>query len=513
MIDSWYMGTIIVGKQNGGIILMDQQLSITESGWVFGPAVKGIRMDSRLVQPGDVFVAVSGSSLDGHEFIQQAVEKGAVAIVGEKPVGTLSVPYIQVMSSREAAADLAASFYRHPSKDLVTVAVTGTNGKTSVVYWLSAILNEAHIKTGLVSSVTNNVVCRQLPASLTTPESPDLQEYLDEIRQCGGQAAVVEVSSHGIVQQRVRNMVFKLAILTNITREHLDFHGTMERYVDAKATLFRMLESESLGAVLNADDLHFRTVALATKTKVTSYGIDSGDIRGHILREMPWSTDIQIVGLGLDFGTRINHPGRYNVYNVLAVTAAALQMGVSPELLQKQIPKLPAVPGRMQVTGQGEGPLAVIDYAHTPDGLYQSLLTVTRFTDGNVWLVFGARGGRDQGKRAEMGRIAARHADHVVVTADSPNFEDPQKIADALIEGIRQVNENKLEVVDLNRASAIKFAVHQAQKNDVILITGRGPETVQHFGNEEVYLVDAEVVEQALQERWRQEGSHVPGLS
>ncbi len=491
---------------------MDQQLSITESGWVFGPAVKGIRMDSRLVQPGDVFVAVAGSSLDGHEFIQQAIDKGAVAIVGEKPLGRLSVPYIQVSSSREAAADLATTFYHHPSRELTTVAVTGTNGKTSVVYWLSAILNEAHIKTGLISSVSNDVVCRQLPASLTTPESPDLQEYLSEMHRCGAQDAVVEVSSHGIVQQRVRNMVFQLAILTNITREHLDFHGTMEHYVDAKATLFRMLDPKSLGAVLNADDAHFGAVALATKAKVTSYGIHSGDIRGYIIQEMPWSTDVRIAGPGFDFGTRINHPGRYNVYNVLAVTAAALKLGVSPELLQEQIPQLPSVPGRMQVTGYGEGPMAVIDYAHTPDGLQQSLVTASRFTDGEVWLVFGARGGRDRGKRGEMGRIAASHANHVVLTADSPNFEDPQKIADALLEGIREVDERKLAIVELDRASAIQFAVRHARKNDVILITGRGPETVQRFGNEEVYLRDAQVVEKALQERWRQEGSHVPGI-
>ena len=492
---------------------MDQQLSITESGWVFGPAVKGIRMDSRLVQRGDVFVAVSGSSLDGHEFIQQAIDKGAVAIVGEKSIHSLVVPYIQVASSREAAADLATSFYRHPSHELTTIAVTGTNGKTSVVYWLSAILNAAQIKTGLISSVINDIICRQQRASLTTPESPDLQGYLDQIRSCGGEAAVVEVSSHGIVQQRVRGTVFDLAILTNITREHLDFHGTMERYVEAKTTLFRMLTPESSGAVLNADDPYFNQVVSATHAKVTSYGINSGDIRGQILKESPWATDIRISGSNLDLTTRVNHPGRYNVYNVLAVATAALQLGVAPVILQDEIPRLPSVPGRMQVAGGEKGPLAVVDYAHTPDGLNQSLLTVRKFAEGKIWLVFGARGGRDRGKRAEMGRIAAQYADYVVVTADSPNDEDPQRIADALIEGIQQVERHKLKLVELNRATAIRFVVGAAQKNDVILITGRGPETIQHFGNEDVYLVDSEVVEEALQERWRQEGSHVPGIS
>ncbi len=492
---------------------MDQQLSITESGWVIGPAVRGIRMDSRLVEPGDIFVAVTGSSQDGHQFIRQAIARGAVAIVGEKGMEPLAIPYIQVVSSREAAADLATQFYGHPSRRLTTIAVTGTNGKTSVVYWLSALLNAAGIRSGLISSVVNDVVCSQTPAALTTPESPDLQASLAEIARCGGVAAVVEVSSHGIVQQRVRGTLFQIAILTNITREHLDFHGTMERYVDAKAALFRMLLSSSLGAVLNADDEHFGIIAQQTEAAVTSYGIARGMLRGRVLEESPWFSEIEITGLGVDFHTRLNHPGRYNIYNVLAASAAALRLGVPASILEQEIPQLPQVPGRMQVASSHNGPMAIVDYAHTPDGLYQSLLTVRKLAKGKIWLVFGARGGRDRGKRPEMGRIAAQYADRVVVTTDSPNYENVQTIADALVSGIREVGAGKLAAVELDRAEAIRYAISHASQADVVLITGRGPETVQHFGDKDVRLVDAEAAEEALQERVRREGPDAPGIS
>ncbi|AUW92886.1 MAG: UDP-N-acetylmuramoyl-L-alanyl-D-glutamate--2,6-diaminopimelate ligase [Sulfobacillus thermotolerans] len=492
---------------------MDQQLRITESGWVIGPAVRGIRMDSRMVEPGDIFVAVPGASQDGHQFIAQAVARGAVAVVGEKHLVDVTVPYIQVKSSRQAAADLATQFYGHPSQHLKAVAVTGTNGKTSVVYWLSALLNAAGIRTGLISSVINDVVCSQEPAALTTPESPDLQAYLAKIVECGGDAAVVEVSSHGIVQQRVRGTQFQIAILTNITREHLDFHGTMERYVDAKATLFRMLPEDSLGAVLNADDEHFSTIAAQSKAAVTSYGIARGALRARIVEESPWYTEIELQGLGVAFQTRLNHPGRYNIYNVLAASAAAIKLGVSQDILAQEIPRLPQVPGRMQVTSRAGAPMAIVDYAHTPDGLYQSLVTVKKLTTGAVWLVFGARGGRDRGKRPEMGRIAATYADHVVVTADSPNYENAQNIANALVEGIRAIDPDKLAIVELDRSEAIRYAIGHASPADVVLITGRGPETTQHFGDRDIRLVDAEVVEAALQERQQQEGNDVSGVS
>ncbi len=425
----------------------------------------------------------------------------------------MELPYIQVPSSREAAADLATEFYHHPSRQLTTVAVTGTNGKTSVVYWLSAILNAAGIHTGLISSVVNDLLCEQTPAALTTPESPDLQSYLARIHECGGQAAVVEVSSHGIVQQRVRGTNFKMAILTNITREHLDFHGTMERYVDAKAGLFRMLDSDSLGAVLNADDEHFDIISSQSPAAITSYGIGAGDLRGTITEESSWFTRVRIHGLGMDFPATIHHPGTYNVYNVLAAVAAAKCLGIDSGVIARAIGELPQVPGRMQAAPKEGGPLGIVDYAHTPDGLYQSLRTVRKFSKGKIWLVFGARGGRDRGKRPEMGRIAAQYADCIVVTADSPNYERPEDIAAELITGIQEVDASKLQVVELDRAKAIHHAVFHAAEDDVVLITGRGPETVQHFGDDNVRLVDNEVLAAALKDRANQEGSHVPGVS
>lgn len=484
------------------------------AGWVIGPNVTGITIDSRAVRPGYVFVAITGSAFDGHHFIGEAVGRGAVAVVGERPLAEpLDVPYWQVPSSREAAAELSAAFFGYPSRALTTIGVTGTNGKTSVVFWLSHLLRAANRRTGLISSVHNDTGARRIEASLTTPESPDLQTYLAEMRDGGLSHAVIEVSSHGIVQHRVSSIDFAMAILTNITREHLDFHGTMTHYMNAKAQLFHRLAKDSLGAVLNAEDEYFEAVRRGISAPVTSYGLRQGTVRGTIVREEPWYTEVEIRHPAFRISTRLNHPGRYNVYNLLAVVTAGALLGLSPDWMAGEIPSLPSVPGRMQVVGGEPGPMVIVDYAHTPDGLAQSLETVRKFSEGRVWLIFGARGGRDHGKRPEMGRIAAEGADRIVLTSDSPYFEDPAAIAEALAEGIRSVDAAKLERVELDRERAIRDAVCQAGDQDIVLITGRGPEPYQYFGAKKVALLDAEVVKSALYERNQREGFHVSGLS
>lgn len=482
------------------------------SGWTLSSEVTGITLDSRLVKPGYIFVAVPGFSQDGHRFILDAIHQGAIAVVGEKDVTGLSVPYFKVASSRQAAAELAATFYRFPSSDVKTIGVTGTNGKTTVVFWLTYLLRKTGRRVGMVSSVINETGPRALPATLTTPESPELQEYLAEMRENGMTHAVIEVSSHGIAQQRVAQIDFSLAILTNITREHLDFHGTMERYVQTKARLFQGLGPHTLGAVLNADDPHTSQVRQAVQAPVVTYGIEAGDVRGTINTEGAWWSDIAIGYPGCSFTARLNHPGRYNVYNLLAVVAAGALLGVSSEEFATHIPSLPQVPGRMQVFGRETGPLVVVDYAHTPDGLQQLLSTVRHFGRRGIWLIFGARGGRDRGKRPEMGRIAAAMADHIVLTTDSPYEENPEDIAEAIAEGVRSVDESKIRAVELDRAAAIRYAIMTADQADVIVITGRGPETTQFFGHAPVRLVDAEVVEKVLRDRLTQEGNHVPKL-
>lgn len=485
------------------------------SGWVLGPQVSGVTIDSRLIKPGHLFIAIEGSSFDGHQFIEDAVNRGAIAVIGERELASsIGVPYIRVESSRREAAEIAAQFFDNPSHHLNTIGVTGTNGKTSVVFWLTSVLRQWGKSAGMISSVVNDTIAEKIPPLLTTPESPDLQRYLSDMKKAGASHAVVEVSSHGIVQHRVTGMRFNMAIMTNITREHLDFHRTMEQYVEAKSSLFHHLDENSLGAILNSDDRYFMDVKKRITAPVATYGIESGEFRARIEHEGAWHTECAIYHHSFEFKTQINHPGRFNVYNILAVVAAATKLGVPSEFLAQAISNLPKVPGRMQVIGNPEvGPLVVVDYAHTPDGLSQSIEAVRRFTRQHLWLVFGARGGRDHGKRAEMGEIAATKADHIILTADSPNFENPQDIADNLAEGVRRINPHKLYGTELNRGQAIRLAVSRANRSDTVLITGRGPETHQHFGLERVYLVDSDIASEALRERQGKEDNHVPGIS
>lgn len=476
-------------------------LQNTPAGWVLDDSVRGITIDSRRVAPGFVFVAIPGQDYDGHDFIADAIRRGAVAVVGERSLSNLSVPYVRVASSRVEAARIAAAFFHHPSWDLAVAGVTGTNGKTSVAFWLAHLLRAQGFRTGMLSSVVNELGEERVEAHLTTPESPDLQAYLARIRDSGFTHAVVEVSSHGIVQHRVDGVTFALAILTNITREHLDFHGTMENYVASKARLFSALPADSRGAVLNADDRYFDEVRSGVRAPVLTYGINGGEVRGEIVEMAPWSSELRIHSPAGIIAGQLRHPGRYNVYNLLAAVAAALRLGVAPAVIEEAVPTLPAVPGRMHVIRAAGAPTVIVDYAHTPDGLAQALLTTRRFGPQALWLVFGARGGRDQGKRPEMGQISARYADRIVVTTDSPYREDPKALADSLVGGIVAADPSRLVGVELDRCKAIWRAVGEADPADIILITGRGPETAQQFGDRRVRLVDAEVAKAAIEAR------------
>lgn len=470
----------------------------TTDGWQIGAGIAGVAIDSRRVKPGFVFVAIPGATSDGHTFIADAIERGAAAVVGEKPDLELPVPYFIVESSRVEAARISAAFFRYPSDHLKTVAVTGTNGKTSVVYWLTAFLRAAGKPTGLVSSVINDSGTGVLESVLTTPESPDLQRQLRNMVDHGLTHAVVEVSSHGIAQHRVDQLHVDLAVLTNITREHLDFHGTMENYVNTKAQLFERMPQESLGAVINADDAYSAEVKARITCPVVTFGLRAGDLRGEIVEQTAWSSRVRLKHAEFEIEGQLNHPGTYNVYNLLAAAAAAYRMGVEAAVIEAAIPYLPSVPGRMQVTASPGQPIVVVDYAHTPDGLIQSLKTVRTMASGDVWLVFGARGGRDRGKRPEMGRIAASLADRIVLTSDSPNDEDPLDIANAIKTGIDEVAPSKLARVEVRRDDAIRWAIDQASSDDSVLITGRGPEAYQYFYGRRVRLKDAEVVQDVL---------------
>jgi UDP-N-acetylmuramoyl-L-alanyl-D-glutamate--2,6-diaminopimelate ligase len=470
----------------------------TDNGWNLDAAVVGVAIDSRRVKPGYVFVAIPGGTSDGHSFIADAISRGAVAIVGERSGLNLTVPYFRVPSSRIAAAELSAAFYRYPSRELTTAGVTGTNGKTSVVYWLTALIRAAGYGCGMVSSVINDSGRGTRESVLTTPESPDLQRQLREMSESGLTHAVIEISSHGIAQHRVDQVDLDLAVLTNITREHLDFHGTMENYVATKSLLFERMSADSRGVVINADDYYSQTVLKRVRCPALTYGIQAGELQAQVLSSSAWWSRVRLKNRDFDMTVQLNHPGLYNVYNLTAAVAAAYRLGIEADVIESAVPTLPEVPGRMQVFQMPGKPMVIIDYAHTPDGLTQSLQTVRQMVSGKIWLVFGARGGRDRGKRPEMGEIAARLADRVVLTSDSPNDEDPRTIARAIEVGIRHIDRDVMVAVELDRSKAIHWAVDQADAEDCVLVTGRGPEPYQYFRQRRVRIKDGEVAEQAL---------------
>lgn len=470
--------------------------------WEVAPSVTGVQLDSRAVKPGDVFVAILGLHEDGHQYLEDAARRGAVAALVERPMPA-PLPTLVVPSARRAAAELAAAVYGYPGRQLLVTGVTGTNGKTSVVYWLRQLLEGYGLPSGMLSSVRNVTGRdREGDARLTTPEAPDVQGALAQMAANGLGRAVLEVSSHGLVQHRVDAIGFSVAVLTNITREHLDYHGTMENYVAAKARLFTELLHDDGVAVLNADDPHAIELAPSVAARVLTYGVMRGDVRARIEHESPYASDITLFVAGAPgVRVRVPLPGRYNVYNTLAAVAAAMAQGVPAEAAVAQIGRLEEVPGRLEMVSGAGGVRVMVDYAHTPDGLEQVLHTVRRLAEptGRIWLVFGARGGRDRGKRPLMGSIAGRLADRVVLTADSPHEEEPAAIAAELAEGLAAVGCRPF-AVELDREAAIRLAVQGATAGDVVLITGRGPEREQIVGSRHVPLDDREVVRRVVAE-------------
>ncbi|AEJ42366.1 UDP-N-acetylmuramoyl-L-alanyl-D-glutamate--2,6-diaminopimelate ligase [Alicyclobacillus acidocaldarius] len=467
--------------------------------------IRGVATDSREVRPGDLYVAIRGRRWDGHAFIREAVARGAVCVVGEDDPSSVDippgVPYVQVPSSRRAASALSDRAYGFPSRRLTVVGVTGTNGKTTCVHWLTHMLRSVSLRVGMLSSVSNETGLRTVPAELTTLEAPKLHHALREMVDAGCTHAVIEVSSHGIVQHRTSDVDFDLAIFTNLTREHLDFHGSMENYAAAKARLFSGLSAEKLGAVLNRDDPYADVMAENCTAPIITYGLHSGDVRGRVVETDGWHTRLSVrLPDGEEFEGILPHPGVYNVYNLLAVVGAAHALGLPVDAIQGALSTLPSVPGRMHVIRPERGPTVVVDYAHTPDALYQLLNTARQWTRGRVWLVFGGRGERDKGKRSEMGFIAASMADEVIITTDNPYSEEPARIADEILSGARRVYGAQCDIV-LDRAQAIEQAVLEASDGDVVLITGRGHESFQVIGALRLERTDEDMVREALGRR------------
>src|SRR4051794_21891020 len=433
--------------------------------------VSALAYSSRSVRPGTLFFCVPGFKADGHDFAPDAVERGAVALVVERPLG-LGVPEIQVPDARSAMADVAARFYGDPTRELKVVGITGTNGKTTTTFLVRSILEAAGLQTGLLGTVTSIVGGRREDVVRTTPEAVELQGTFRRMLDSGDRAAVMEVSSHALHLHRVDGIHFAARVFTNLTQDHLDFHPTMEDYFAAKRMLFRR---EGGPSIVNVDDSYGRRLATEIDGAIT-FGIDAeaADYR---------ATNVEFDTAGSRFTVgrtdfTIPLPGRFNVSNALAAIAAARALGVPLDTCAKALAGADRVPGRFEPVDEGQDFAVLVDYAHTPDSLENVLRAARAITSGRLHVVFGAGGDRDRAKRPLMGRAASEGADRVIVTSDNPRSEDPEAIVDQVLAGTSGDAEREVD-----RRRAIQRAIETAEPGDVVVIAGKGHEQGQEFEN------------------------------
>jgi UDP-N-acetylmuramoyl-L-alanyl-D-glutamate--2,6-diaminopimelate ligase len=472
---------------------------------VIGPlerAVESIAYDSRRVQKNSLFVALHGEKTDGHEFIGQAIEKGASAVVAEREEKHPRATCVVVENTRSALADLSATFYGFPAKRLKLAAVTGTNGKTTTTFLIKHICEKAGLRCGLIGTVRYEIGERVLPAIRTTPESLDLQDLFAQIANAGCRAAAVEVSSHALAQERTRGLEWDVAVFTNLTQDHLDFHGTMERYFESKMKLFTQLAQQQKKrkavAVVNIDDRYGEQLRnkIDKKISVITYGMGvRADFRASNYRMEFGGTSYQLDARGKSFLVRVPLIGRFNVANSMAALAAANALGVGLREAVLSLGKSPQVPGRLEAVPAKRQFQAFVDYAHTPDALLNVLKTLRELEPGRLIVVFGCGGDRDRQKRPLMGEIADRHADYAIITSDNPRKEDPNAIIAEVDKGFRSAHYEKI----VDRTEAITRAIELAQPRDIVLIAGKGHENYQEFADHTVPFDDLQVARRALE--------------
>ena len=465
--------------------------------------VESIAYDSRRVQKNGLFVAMRGENRDGHEFIGQAIEKGASVIVAEREEKHSRATCLVVENARRALADLSATFYGLPAQRLKLAAVTGTNGKTTITFLIKHICEKARLRCGLIGTVRYEIGERVLPASRTTPESLDLQELLAQIVNAGCRAAAMEVSSHALAQDRTRGLEWNVAVFTNLTQDHLDFHGTMESYFESKSKLFTQLGQQQKKrkpvAVVNIDD-HFGEQLLqriGKKVAVVTYGMGArADFRASNYRVEFGGTSYQLDARGKSYLVRVPLIGRFNVLNSVAALAAANALGVDLREAVLNLGKSPQVPGRLELVPAKRQFQVFVDYAHTPDALRNVLKTLRELGPHRLIVVFGCGGDRDRKKRSLMGEIADRHSDYAILTSDNPRKEDPNVIIAEIEKGVRSTHYEKL----VDRAEAIGRAIALAQSRDIVLIAGKGHENYQEFADHTVPFDDIQVARHAIED-------------
>lgn len=473
--------------------------------------VQDVTNDSRDAGPGVLFACRPGRHADGHDFAPAAVAAGSPALLVER-ILDLAVPQIRVESVAAALGDVAATVQGHPSTELVLAGVTGTNGKTTVTYLLESIFAAAGHTTGVLGTVTTRIAGQSVPGARTTPEAPELQRLLRRMVAAGVGAAAMEVSSHGLALGRVTGTRFAVAIFTNLSQDHLDFHADLEEYFTVKASLFT--PRFTANAVVNVDDPFGRRIAAQAPVHVVRVGADPNtDVTARDVHSSRRGSTFTALLRGGSVPVRTSLPGHFNVTNALCALAAADAVGIDPDIAAAGVAALPGVPGRMEPVETGQPFTVLVDYAHTPDSLHNVLRAARELVEagdehdhggqrpgragGRVIVVVGCGGDRDRGKRPLMGRAAAEGADLAVLTSDNPRSEDPGAILEAMVIGVREVPDAAY-VLEPSRRDAIALALDEARPGDLVLIAGKGHETYQEVGDRVVAFDDRAVVRSLL---------------
>lgn len=470
----------------------NQTISETES-------IGNIQMDHRLIESGDMFICIKGFTVDGHDFAAAAVQNGAQAIVAERPLDLPDVLTIIVPNTTQVLAQLANAYYNYPTRAMPLIGITGTNGKTTITYLLEQIFQDHALKTGVIGTIQTKIGQEVLPVKNTTPDALELQRVFSKMKAAEVDVVMMEVSSHALDLGRVYGSDFDIAVFTNLTQDHLDYHTDMNDYLRAKTLLFTGLGNGYGGvskyAILNADDEHSEQIGKSTAQPIVTYGIrEEADI-------MADNIQFGVKGMCFDLHTPSGFvrlttqlTGTFNIYNMLAATAVALLREVPLDRIKKALEDIPGVPGRFEQVDVGQDYAVIVDYAHTPDSLENVLRTIEEFATRKVYVVVGTGGDRDRTKRPLMAGTAVRYSNLAILTSDNPRTEDPVSILQDMTDGLTEKN---YEVI-INRKQAIEKAVSLAEAGDVILIAGKGHETYQEVHGVRHDFDDREVAKEAI---------------
>ncbi len=462
-----------------------------------GIEVKGLSADSRLTKDGDLFFCLTGGAVDSHRYAKEATERGAVALVVEYLLD-LPIPQIVVENTRSAMSLLACAFYGNPSQDLKIVAITGTNGKTTTAYMLASVFKEAGKRTGIIGTLGVLYGKKKIAPELTTPDPIFLQEILSDMRSDGVEYVVMEVSAHALHYQKTLGMTFAACVFTNLSQDHLDFFGSMQKYARAKAKLFE--DNVCPLAVINGDDPTGREFIKTRKTPVAVYAVDSpAESFAVITSEGLYGSEFML-NLS-DELCRVSLPmtGKHNVYNALATAACARELGVCMSAIKKGLENVGTVAGRLELIERFHGGDIFVDFAHTPDGLEKSLSSLKKHCKGKLICLFGCGGNRDQSKRPLMGETVAKKADFGVLSSDNPRYEDPLDIIADIEKGYRRFSKNYVVVPD--REKAIDYALDLLGKGDILLVAGKGGEEYQEIMGIKYFFNDNDIIKKTMEQK------------